>query len=148
MSNAALDVTYKEVESIPEFVDATRLRVDVFIKEQGFPPGWEPDEGDKIARHYLAILDGKIIATARVNETAKREFGIQRMAVEKDQRGQEVGRGLVTFIIAETKKLNPARIWARSQVQAQKFYEKCGFSTVSQPFEMYGSSHIDLDFKL
>ncbi|MFH0875453.1 MAG: hypothetical protein V1859_05930 [archaeon] len=30
---------YKQVETINEFIDAIRLRVDAFIKEQGFQPG-------------------------------------------------------------------------------------------------------------
>ena len=56
---------YKEVEIISEFIDAIRLRVDVFIIEQGFKPGWEPDEDDKISRHFIAMADDKVVATAK-----------------------------------------------------------------------------------
>ena len=46
-----MQITYKEIETINEFIDAIRIRVDVFIKEQGFEPGWEPDEDDKVSKH-------------------------------------------------------------------------------------------------
>ena len=74
---------YKQVEAIQEFVDAIRLRVDVFIKEQGCPPGWEPDELDKDAQHFIAKVDGKIVATLRVLDEPKGVYKIERMAVAK-----------------------------------------------------------------
>lgn len=81
-----MTIKYKEVETINEFIDAIRLRIDVFIKEQGFQPGWEPDEDDKISRHFIAMVDDKIVATARFRETAKGEIKIERMVTKKGDR--------------------------------------------------------------
>ena len=78
----------KKVDSLAEFIDAIRLRVDVFIKEQGFAPGWEPDEDEKSATHFIALADGKVVATARYREIAPGEFKIERMATQKDLRGK------------------------------------------------------------
>ena len=69
-----MNVEYKEVKTINEFIDAVRLRVDIFIKEQEFQPGWEPDEDDKISKQFIAISNGQIIATARFRETAESEI--------------------------------------------------------------------------
>ncbi len=140
-------VKYKKVETNNEFIDAVRIRADVFIREQGFQPGWEPDEDDKISKHYIAILDGKIVSTARTRETAKNEIKIERMATKKEYRKRGVGKGFIKFIISEIKKQKPKRIWLRSQVQSQPFYEKCGFKDVSKPFDMWGVPHIDMDYK-
>lgn len=136
-----MSTRYKKVESIREFIDAIRLRVDVFIKEQGFPVGWEPDEDDKTSTHFIALSDGVVVATARLRETGKGECKVERMAVRKDHRGKGVGRGLLSFMLRGLA----GRIWLRSQVQSQKFYEKCGFGAVSKPYDLYGCPHIDME---
>ena len=138
-------IEYKKVEEISEFIDVIRVRVDVFIKEQRCEPGWEPDEDDKKSRHFIAITDNIIVATARVRETGNKEYKIERMATKKDFRKKGIGKGLVDYIINEINKLNPKRIWMQSQVRAQKFYEKCGFKTVSKPYNLYEIEHIDME---
>lgn len=142
-----MSVKFKQVETINEFIDAIRLRVDVFIKEQGFQPGWEPDEEDKISKHFIAVSNGKIVSTVRCRETAKGEIKIERMVTSKENRGKNIGGGLVEFMIKDIKKMKPKRIWLRSQVQSRPFYEKCGFVAVSKPFDMWGVPHIDMDYK-
>ncbi len=139
-------VDYKEIETINEFIDAIRIRVDVFIKEQGFKVGWEPDEDDKISKHFIAIVDGKIVATVRFRETGKGEIKIERMATMKEYRGKEIGNGLLKFIVDEIMKLKPKRIWARSQVRSKGFYGKFGFKAVSEPYDEYGVQHIDMEY--
>ncbi len=141
-----MKVRYKKVETINEFIDAIRLRVDVFIKEQGFEPGWEPDEADKEARSFIAIVGKKVVATARMRKIG-REIKIERMAVAKDQRGKGVGKGLVKFLVKEATKEKPKRIWMQSQLHAKSFYGKCGFVAVSKPYNYYGVKHIDMDYK-
>src|SRR3989338_2961346 len=143
----SINVKYKEIEKISEFIDAIRIRVDVFIKEQKCEPGWEPDEEDKKSRHFIAILDNKIVATARVRETRKNEYKIERMATKKEYRKKGIGKGLVEYIINYLNNLNPKRIWMQSQVRAQKFYESCRFKTVSKPYNLYGIKHIDMELK-
>ena len=102
-----MKVKYKEVKTINEFIDAIRLRVDVFIIEQGSKPGWEPDELDKISKHYIVIADGKIVSTARVRQPSKGIFKIERMVTKKEYRGKSIGNGLVKFIIDKIKKSKP-----------------------------------------
>lgn len=72
-----MNIKYKEVETINEFIDAIRIRIDVFIKEQKCKPGWEPDEDDKNAKHFIAIANNEIVSTARVRETANKEYKIE-----------------------------------------------------------------------
>lgn len=143
-----MQIKYKQVKSIREFIDAIRLRVDVFIKEQGFAPGWEPDEDDKKAQHFIALVGGKVVATARYREISKGDFKIERMATRKDFRGSGVGSGLLKFIVKKIMKSKPKRIWAKSQVLSQKFYEKNGWNTVSEPYQMHGIGHVDMEYKV
>ncbi|MBI2655244.1 GNAT family N-acetyltransferase [Candidatus Woesearchaeota archaeon] len=140
-------IKYKEVEKIEEFIDAIRIRVDVFIKEQKCEPGWEPDEKDKKSMHFIAITGNKIVATARARETRKNEYKIERMATKKEYRKKGIGKGLVECIIKNISKQKPKRIWMQSQVRAQRFYETCGFKTISKPYNLYGIKHIDMELE-
>lgn len=138
-----MEIKYKKIVSISELIDAIRLRVDVFIKEQKNQPGWEPDVEDKIADHYVATIEEEVVATARVRETNS-EYKIERMAVKKEFRGKGVGKGLVNYIVGEIKKEKPSKIWLQAQIQAQEFYEKSNFRSISKPYDLYGIAHIDM----
>lgn len=142
-----MKIKYKEVETINEFIDAIRIRIDVFIKEQKCEPGWEPDEDDKNSRHFITISNKKIVSTARVRQTANEEYKIERMATKKEYRNKGISKGMVNFIVNNLDKNKPKKIWMQSQVQAQKFYEKCGFSAISKPYDLYGIQHIDMVLK-
>lgn len=139
-----MKITYKEVALISEFIDAIRIRVDVFIIEQKCQPGWEPDEEDKTARHFVALAEGRIVSTLRIREV---EDGIQieRMATRKEFRGKAISKGLIEFVLEEIKKLKPKKVWMEAQVQAQEFYEKCGFIAVSEPYDLYGIPHLNME---
>src|SRR3989338_6452019 len=104
-------IKYKEIENGEEFIDAIIIRVDVFIKEQKCEPGWEPDEDDKGATHFIAISGKKIVATARVRLTGNKEHKIERMATKKEYRKKGIGKGLVEYIIKNISKQKPKRIW-------------------------------------
>lgn len=136
---------FREVATINEFIDAIRIRANVFIVEQCFQPGWEPDEDDKTAMQYIAIVAGNIVGTCRARETAKNEFKLERMAIKKDYRRKGIGREMLKYVISKLTLLKPNRIWLSSQVQAQKFYEKYGFRAVSAPYDQFGKMHIDLE---
>ena len=138
-------IEYKKIESVNEFIDAIRIRVDVFIKEQKCEPWWEPDEDDKKSKHFIAIINNEIVATARVRETKSKEYKIERMAAKKEYRKKGIGKGLVNYIIGDINKINSKRIWMQSQVRAQKFYEKCGFKIISKSYKLYGIEHIDME---
>src|SRR3989338_10512621 len=139
-----MNARYKETNDIREIIDAIRIRVEVFIKEQGCEPGWEPDEDDKKARQFIALDGKKAIATARVIERRKGEFKIERMAVMKEYRGKGIGNELLKHIVNCLRGLKTKRIWMQSQARARGFYEKSGFRAVSEIYDLHGIQHIDM----
>ena len=143
-----MTITYKQVKTTTEFIDTIRLRVDVFIKEQQCAPGWEPDEEDKVSKHFIALVDSKIVGTARVRYPDHGEVKIERMAVDKAYRGKDIGEGLLRYVIGQAKKSKPKRTWMQAQTRAQGFYEKCGFHAVSKPYDLYGIEHVDMELML
>lgn len=144
-----MKITFKEVDSVNEFIDAIRIRVDVFILEQKCQSGWEPDELDKESRHFIAIVDENIVSTLRIRKTAPDEIKIERMATKKEYRGKEISKGLLGFVLKQIKKTNPKRVWMEAQVQAQKFYESFGFQAISKPYDLWntGILHVKMEYK-
>ncbi|MBI2557686.1 GNAT family N-acetyltransferase [Candidatus Woesearchaeota archaeon] len=137
-----MKIKYKKVKTLGEFIDIIRLRVEVFEIEQKCRPGLEPDENDKVAVQYIAIVDNKIMSTARFRQPSKGEFKIGRMATKKEYRGKGISSGILDYMLKDIKKLKPKKIWLQSQVQAQKFYEKHNFKSISKPYDWDGIPHI------
>jgi len=141
-----LKIRFKKVKTLNEFIDAIMLRVDVFIKEQKFKPGWEPDEHDKKSTHFIAIVNKKIVATLRYREPKKDEIKFERMATKKEFRGKGISSKLLKFAIKNAKKRKPKKIWAISQERAKEFWEKNGFKAISKPYKIYGTKHLNMKF--
>ena len=59
-------VRVRRVSSRNELKKAFAIRVRVFVREQGVPEEIELDEDDRRAIHFLALVAGKAVGTARV----------------------------------------------------------------------------------
>jgi len=143
-----MNVTYKEVKTIKDSIDAIRIRVDVFIVEQKCPPGWEPDELDKKSTHFVAIINKEIVATVRLRKESKNILKIERMAVKKEFRKKGIGLGLTKYVLSQALKKKYKKIWIQAQLHAQKMYEKVGFKVTSEPYDLYNLNilHIDMEY--
>ena len=143
-----MKVIYKEVKTISDFIDAIRIRVDVFIIEQKCPVGWEPEELDKKSTHFVAVVDNELVATARLREETKNVAKIERLAVSKEYRGKGIGLGLTKYILNQALKQGYKKIWMQAQAYTQKMYEKAGFKKTSKPYDLWnlGILHIDMEY--
>ena len=141
-------IRYKQIESINEFIDAIRIRVEVFIIEQKCPPGYDPDELDKISKHYIALADDKIVAMVRLREDPKSVAKLETMVVKKEYRGKGIGTGLTKYVIKQALKQGYKKIWVQAQKHAQHLYEKTGFKVISKPYDLYnlGIPHVDMEY--
>lgn len=140
-----MSIVCKRIDSIPEFVAAIRLRVEVFIKEQGCEPGWEPDELDKTAVHYALFEGEELLVTGRVRESAPGERKIERMATRRDARGKGYGAALMRFILEDLQGQKPSRIWMQSQSRVVGFYKGFGFRECSDEYVFADIPHIDME---
>jgi predicted GNAT family N-acyltransferase len=120
--------------------DIRRIRDTVFVTEQSVPSELEWDAEDSSAVHFLAYEGDFAIGTARL--LADGEIG--RLSVLRDWRGLTVGEALLMAVIqeAEQRGLNEQRLSA--QVQAVPFYERFGFTVVSDEFLEAGLPHVDM----
>ena len=143
-----MEVHYKQIDTINEFIDAIRIRIAVFIIEQKCPPGYDPDELDKISQHYIAVVDDTIVAMTRLREDPKGIAKIENMVVKKEYRGKGIGLGLTKYIIKKAKQKGYKKIWMQAQEQAKSVFEKAGFKVTSDAYDLYnlGIPHIDMEY--
>lgn len=127
-------------------LEAIRIRVDVFILEQHCPPGWEPDELDKDAIHYVAQAGKRIVATARMRVDEKNVAKIERIAVKKAYRGKKIGKGLLQFILQDIRKHKYDQVQIQAQSYAKQFYIGLGFKVTSEEYDPHhlGIPHVDM----
>lgn len=120
--------------------DIRRIREAVFIAEQSVPPELEWDAEDAGALHFLALEGDYPIGTARLLSDGE----IGRLSVLKDWRGLKVGDTLLQFVIAEAESRDLTEQKLSAQVYATAFYERFGFTVVSDEFLEAGLPHVDM----
>ena len=115
-----------------------QIRTSVFIEEQHVPTELEWDEFDEQSTHFLAFLNDKPIATARL----KPDGQIGRMAVIKDYRNKGVGTELLTAILLLAKNSGYSMVYLHAQIQAIDFYKQFYFKQNGAEFIDAGIAHM------
>lgn len=125
----------KAYERLPQ--EAVQIRTAVFVEEQGFNE--EFDTIDNISTHLVLFSDDKAAAVCRFYfDDVKKEYFIGRLAVLPQYRGKGYGADLVSEAESIIRLRGGKSISLHSQCQAQRFYEKLGFSA-------FGESDFDED---
>ncbi len=125
--------------------DATRLRMAVFVDEQGIDPAIELDEHDATAVHAVAYNRlAQPVATGRLLYEAPGDARIGRMAVERVVRGQRWGRMVLDALVHAARERGDAQVTLHAQRSAEGFYLRAGFEAVGEPFEEAGIPHITM----
>lgn len=127
-----------------ELSDIRRL---VFIEEQNVPQELEWDEFDDSCLHFLAFLDNKAIACARL----KTDGQIGRMAVLKPYRKLGIGMQLLKYVMhtaENSPQITQEKLYLHAQASAVAFYEKQGFKTVGDVFYEADIPHREMLKKL
>ncbi len=135
------DIKIAKINPDTDLKDCLNIRTIVFVQEQNVSVEEEMDGLDGEADHYLLWVKGEPVATARVRlllDVAK----IERVAVLKSQRGMDIGRKLMEFIISDLRQ-NPAiqTLKLGAQVQVIPFYERLGFTAYGDEFIDAGIRH-------
>ena len=135
-----MNISYKVFDYLPE--EAKFIRTTVFVIEQHFVDEFEIDENKAI--HIVMFDENKPIATSRIIYQDKHKcYVIGRFAVIKEYRNKGVGVKLMKFTEAEIiKRFGHIQIGISSQIQAQGFYEKCGYKTTNETYLDQHCPHI------
>jgi len=125
--------------------DAERLRLAVFVREQGVPREIEIDEFDPVARHVVLFNAlNQPVATGRLVSDAPGVGRIGRMAVDRSVRGGRWGRMVLDSLVAAARDRGDREIVLHAQRHAEAFYLRAGFAPVGEPYEEAGIPHITM----
>ena len=135
-------LTIRGAKDGSDFAICMAIRMEVFVREQHVPLDEEMDEFDATATHYLALLGGVPIATARTRLLPDGTAKIERVAVREEHRRHGYGLQLMSHLIAELRKKPDLKgITIHAQMVALPFYEKMGFVADEQLFLEAGIAH-------
>ena len=125
--------------------DASRIRTDVFVREQRIPADLEWDEADATAVHAVAYNRlGQAVATGRLLPAEAGIAKIGRMAVHQVLRGCGVGEQVLRALAAEAQRRGDRAIELHAQRTARNFYARLGFAPQGEPYEEAGIPHITM----
>ncbi|MBC7437735.1 MAG: YbgC/FadM family acyl-CoA thioesterase [Bdellovibrionales bacterium] len=125
--------------------DASLVRTEVFVKEQGIPVEMEWDEADHTALHAVAYNGlGQPVATGRllVHEPGAGKIG--RMAVHRMLRGSNLGKGILQALTAAAAQRGDREVLLHAQRSAEGFYSRLGFKVRGEPFAEVDIPHIEM----
>lgn len=133
-------ITVRVADWHKDNADIRRVRDAVFVAEQSVPPELEWDAEDSDAIHFLAFEGDFVVGTARLLPDGE----IGRLSVLKDWRGMKVGDALLKAVINEAEQRDLKQQKLSAQVQAVAFYQRFGFTVVSEEFLEAGLPHVNM----
>ena len=125
------------------------LRIKVFVEEQKVPIELELDEKDNSENtvHVGFFDNNKLIGVARRIDLDKDVIHIGRVVIDKEYRGQGIGRELIIGCenIAQQILKRKIIIELSAQIQAENFYKSLGYNRVNDIIYLdAGIEHVDM----
>lgn len=125
--------------------DAARVRIRVFVEEQGIPAEDEWDADDATALHVVITLPtGQPVATGRLLQPAPGLAKIGRVAVLAERRGTGLGVRVMRALMAAARARGDHEVVLHAQRSAEAFYAGLGFAARGEPFDEVGIPHIEM----
>jgi predicted GNAT family N-acyltransferase len=124
--------------------EASRIRLQVFVEEQGVPRDIELDEHDPDCVHALAYEHDKVVGTGRLvprEEGANAAARIGRMAVLAECRGRGIGSRILESLIDQARERGEKLIALSAQIHAVEFYRHHGFQPMGEIYDEAGIPH-------
>ena len=98
-----------------------------------------PGDDGPGARHYGAYENNHLIGCVTLHPSKWQDapaWQLRGMAVAPDLRTQGVGRAMLEFLENDIAPSGVPQLWCNARVPAAQFYQKHGWSIVSEPFEI------------
>ena len=125
------------------------LRIEVFVKEQNVPIELELDDKDNSVDtiHIGYFLGNILVGVAHLIDMDKDVIHIGRVVIDKEYRGQGIGRELIIGCenIAQQILKRKIIIELSAQIQAENFYKSLGYNRVNDKIYLdAGIEHVDM----
>ncbi len=123
---------------------ALSLRRRVFYEEQGVHPAADRDGRDHEALHVVALWDGRVVGTARLDfDRGIAHLG--RLAVDPSSRRRGIATALLETAERCARKSGARRVTLHAQVYTEDLYAKGGYSRRGKPFFEQGIEHVAME---
>jgi predicted GNAT family N-acyltransferase len=137
-----MQISINKIKNEEEQKTVWAIRHEVFVIGQNCPEEleWEHEEE---STHYLALLDGEPVGTARWRET-ENGIKLERFAVLAVARNKGIGSALVQALTQElgtTGKL----LYLHAQLEAAPLDAKFGFKPKGENFWEAGIEHVKME---
>ncbi|NSL50811.1 GNAT family N-acetyltransferase [Calidifontibacillus erzurumensis] len=123
---------------------AFQIRKEVFVEEQGVPLEDEFDEFDTLdgqCKHIIVFYDQRPVGTGRIRSLDG--FGkLERICVLKPYRKFGLGKVIINTLEEIAKEMGLSKVKLHGQTQAEGFYKKLGYQTLSDTFMEDGIPHV------
>ena len=139
----------KILESKEELNLGFALRIEVFVREQKVPMELELDDKDHSDNtvHIGYFHEDNLIGVARLIDMDKDVIHIGRVVIDKEYRGQGIGRELIIGCenIAQQILKRKTIIELSAQIQAENFYKSLGYNRVNDKIYLdAGIEHVNM----
>jgi len=119
---------------------ALAVRHEVFVLEQNVPEALEQDAHDATSVHVVAIADGDVVGTLRMQKLPEyTKFG--RVAVRRERRGQGIAKAMMLQSMQLARAGGETRFALTAQIDKVGLYEKLSFVAYGDEIEISGIRH-------
>lgn len=124
--------------------DAFRVRIAVFVEEQGIPREEELDEHDATAVHCVGYDGDAAVAAGRL--VPGDGYGkIGRMAVIAPYRGRGLGAEVLRTLEGAGRARGLRIFRLSAQLTARGFYDRQGYVAVGDVYDEVGIPHVAME---
>jgi GNAT superfamily N-acetyltransferase len=140
----------------PSHAEGFRSLVTETLREFGFEPDpkLDGDLDDPAATYvalWVAVVDDDVVGSVALRDLGGRAVELKRMYLRPDQRGQGLGRNLLTLALdwAQANDVRVVRLdTSERMVAAQRLYEAYGFERVPGEAPRQGQCRLLYELRL
>lgn len=125
----------------PAYEVTLQLRDEVLRKPLGMSIAKDSLEGEERDIHIRACLGLATVGVLVLSPQGEDTLKMRQVAVDESLRGQQVGRRMVVFAEEIAREKGYARFVLNARQVAIPFYEKLGYSIISEEFTEVGIPH-------
>ena len=136
---------YTLSKGIDNNADAIKVRVKVFVEEQGFHD--EFDETGNTAWHVIMYDGTRPLAVGRLYFNASSAH-IGRVAVMRSERGRKLGSLVIAVLEKKARDMGYVNVELSAQCRVAEFYEKLGYTPEGEVYLDENQPHIKMTKRL
>ncbi len=138
-------VIRKIVYGTPDYETSIFIRNEVFRKPHGLDIKDDDLSSDKVVEMFGAYLDDKMIATIFLDIVDRNTVKIRNVAILEEYRGKGLGKYLMDYVEDMARQRGYTKSILMGRVSAEKFYNKLGYKTLSEPYDYKTVPHVDME---